>query len=243
MNQALNSIDQAKALKAAYGTLEAQDLIAAISKEFGESLTMVSSFGAESALLLHMASEVDKNMAITFLDTKKLFPETLAYRDTLAQILGLSNIRTIYPDYNDIQRADPEGDLWDRDTRGCCAIRKVLPLQRALKPYKAWITGRKRHQGGLREDLPLIEAFEGRVKINPLANWDRDKIWAEFKRRNLPTHPLFDQGYLSIGCAPAKCTSLPTDPNNPRSGRWAGEDKEECGIHLGADGKWVRSNA
>ena len=236
----MNALEHAQQLQKDYGELDGVALLEKVVPEFSDGITAVSSFGAESALLLSMIAEVDSSLPITFLDTKKLFDETLEYRDLLSERLGLTNVKTIYPDYNDIQRADPEGTLWERDVRACCTIRKVIPLQKALKPYKAWITGRKRHQGGLRGELPLIEAFEGRVKVNPLAKWNRDMIWDEFKKRDLPLHPLYEQGYLSIGCAP--CTALPSDPNDPRSGRWSGQDKTECGIHITEDGKILRTS-
>src|SRR5690606_200614 len=128
----------------------------------------------------------------------KLFSETLAYRDLLIERLGLCNVRTIYPEYSDTGRFDPEGTLWDSDPGACCYIRKVKPLNRALKGFEAWITGRKRFQGGLRSALPLVEAAEGRLKINPLAGWSAKDIAAEFVRRALPEHPLKAAGFLSI---------------------------------------------
>lgn len=236
----MNAAEKAAELKQKYAGLDSSNLLKMlIEKEFPGTVTLVSSFGAESAILIHMVSEIDPGLPVTFIDTQKLFPETLAYRDLLAARFGLTNIRTIYPDYSDIQRDDPEGTLWERRAHSCCTIRKVKPLQKALKGYDAWITGRKRFQGGIRGELPVIESFEGRIKINPLAHWDAEKLWNRFRELNLPLHPLYEKGYLSIGCAP--CTSLPTDPNDPRSGRWAGSDQKECGIHIGEDGQIRRT--
>ncbi|MCC6597461.1 MAG: phosphoadenylyl-sulfate reductase [Alphaproteobacteria bacterium] len=227
-------------LQARYADFDAEALIRAFAeREFPGKIALVSSFGAEAALLLDMVARIKPSMPVIFLDTGKLFPETLAYRDTLIAHLGLENVKTYYPDYIDVSRDDPEGGLWAQKPSDCCYIRKVKPLHKALKGYDCWITGRKRLHGGDRAVLPLIEFFEGQIKINPLANWSMDRITETYTARKLPEHPLVAQGYTSLGCLP--CTSLPSSAADPRSGRWAGQEKTECGIHLGKDGKFQRS--
>ena len=238
----LNAYQTAKDLADRYDDEGGEDLISVMVKDvFPGKICLVSSFGAEAALLLDMASKVDKALPVVFIDTQKLFPETLAYRDMLIARYAFTNVKTYYPDYADTSRSDPGEDLWSRDVNACCYIRKVKPLEKALQGFDAWITGRKRFQGGTRKDMPLIESAGGRVKINPLANWDRNDVAKAFKERDIPLHPLKEHGYLSIGCMP--CTSIPDDPDDPRSGRWQGQEKTECGIHLDEDGKLVRSHS
>lgn len=218
------------ALTRRHGAKEGVDLLAAVLREeLPGRVALVSSFGTEAAVLLAMAAEVDASVPVVFLDTGKLFGETLRYRDRLAALLGLSDVRTIEPDPADVEAEDPNGLLWRANPDACCRIRKVLPLARALSGFDAWITGRKRYQSGTRSRLPVFEADAGRVKINPLASWDRDRLEAEFARRGLPRHPKEAEGYPSIGCMP--CTDRVAPGADPRSGRWAGLGKTECGIH------------
>ena len=192
---------------------------------------LVSAFGAESVVLLHMAAQVDPALPVIFLDTGRHFPETLAYRDQLVDRLGLQDIRTAYPDASLLRRHDRHGRLSADDPDFCCEIRKTLPLAEELEGFAAWITGRKRFQGGLRRTLEAIEleSGTGRFKLNPLATWDADRIETYRVAHGLPAHPLLARGYRSIGCA--SCTR-PTAPDAPaRAGRWFGIDKTECGIH------------
>jgi phosphoadenosine phosphosulfate reductase len=200
-----------------------------LKEEFPGRVAAVSSFGVESAVILSIVAEVDPNTPVIFLETGKHFSETLAYRDKLARKLGLKDVRDIKPDSVELTANDPAGDLWQKDTDACCGIRKVVPLSRALAGFDAWITGRKRHHGAERANLPLVEASEGRFKINPLADWSAEEIAAEFRAQNLPLHPLALEGYRSIGCAP--CTRKTKDGEDARAGRWADTDKTECGIH------------
>ena len=201
-----------------------------IRNVFPGRLAVVSSFGTEAAVLLALVAEIDPAVPVIFLDTGKHFEETLDYRDELVAALGLTDVRSVKPDFSALLARDPDGDLWQRSPDACCHLRKVLPLRRALSGFDAWITGRKRYQGAVRWDLPLIEAADGKVKINPLAGWSLERIEAAFEARELPQHPLLADGYLSVGCEP--CTQ-PTAPGTDlRSGRWAGLAKNECGIHL-----------
>jgi phosphoadenosine phosphosulfate reductase len=192
-------------------------------------VAIVSSFGAESAVLLHLIAEVDPSVPVLFLDTGKHFPETLAYRDLLIAQIGLEDVRNLTPDPALLAAKDETGLRWSYDPDGCCDIRKVQPLARALAPFDAQFTGRKAFQSKTRAALPRFEVEDGRLKVNPLADWDRARIEAYMATHLLPAHPLVEQGYPSIGCAP--CTSMVKPGEDPRSGRWRGWDKTECGIH------------
>ncbi|WP_210358822.1 phosphoadenylyl-sulfate reductase [Sphingomonas beigongshangi] len=190
----------------------------------------VSSFGAESAVLLHMVAAIDPDLPVVFTNTQKMFGETLAYRDMLVERLGLTDLRVYRPDPRRIADRDAAGTRWSYDPDGCCALRKVEPLARALAPFDAWISGRKGFQAGTRAALPRFEDDAGRLKINPLADWSKADLDAYFADHDLPRHPLEAQGYLSIGCAP--CTSKVRPGEDPRAGRWRGWEKVECGIHV-----------
>ncbi|KSB89081.1 phosphoadenosine phosphosulfate reductase [Caulobacter vibrioides] len=198
---------------------------------FGDKLALVSSFGAESAVLLHLASQVSKDIPVLFLDTGMLFGQTLDYRKSLAASLGLTDVRDLRPAFADLAVTDPKSDLWRTDTDACCHIRKVLPLDRALEGFTAWCTGRKRFHGGDRLRLAVVEQADGQIKFNPLANWSKDELAAYAAEHDLPAHPLVAQGFPSLGCWP--CTKPVDDPNaDVRAGRWQGQDKTECGIHV-----------
>lgn len=216
----------------------AADRVAAAERLLGEAvlhrfpgrIALVSSFGAEAAVLLHLVAAIDSATPVIFLDTGKLFGETLAYRDLLVRRLRLRDVRSLAPDPARIAALDPDGTLWARDPDACCALRKVEPLARALRPFDAWINGRKRHHGGGRSALPAVETVDGRIKLNPLADWGAAEIDAYFEAHALPRHPLVDDGYASIGCMP--CTTPVGAGEDARDGRWRGRAKTECGIHL-----------
>jgi phosphoadenosine phosphosulfate reductase len=194
-----------------------------------ERLALVSSFGTESAALLKVMADVDPAIPVIFLETGWLFEETLAYRDTLIDVLGLRDVRSIKPLGETLSRQDPERDLWFSDPDACCRIRKVEPLARALKPFAGWINGRKRFQGGARAEIPVVEEDGVRLKFNPFANVSREEIEAIYRLANLPPHPLVASGYFSVGCMP--CTSRTSPDEDARAGRWRGRAKTECGIH------------
>jgi phosphoadenosine phosphosulfate reductase len=206
-----------------------QVLAATLRDIFPGRVAVVSSFGAESAVLLHQVAAIDATTPVLFVDTGRHFPETIDYRDRLIAHLGLSGVRSVGPSAEEVARldADLSRATWDPD--GCCAFRKIAPLRRALSGVDAWISGRKRFQASTRLDLPVFEVDGDHVKVNPLASWSEADVAAYVARHGLPAHPLVAQGYLSIGCAP--CTSIVAPGEDPRAGRWRGFDKTECGIH------------
>ena len=195
-------------------------------------VAMVSSFGADSAVLLHMIAQIDRDLPVLFIDTLALFPETLAYQRDLAAHLGLRGVRVITPARADLFARDPDALLYRSDTEACCALRKAAPLARALEGFDAWITGRKRFQADTRRALARAEQEPdtGRIRLNPLADWAARDIAAYIEGHALPRHPLVARGYPSIGCAP--CTRPVRRGEDPRAGRWAGQEKTECGIHF-----------
>ncbi|MCX7565221.1 phosphoadenylyl-sulfate reductase [Sulfitobacter sp. F26169L] len=203
------------------------------------NLALVSSFGAESVALLHLAATVKRDVQVIFIDTMLLFPETLRYQREVAKHLGLRRVEVIRAD---TAAVDPDNTLHQRDPDACCDLRKTRVLDAALAGYDGWITGRKRFQSGQRAELPAFEVEEstGRIKVNPLAHWSREDVQEYMSENNLPRHPLVAQGYPSIGCAP--CTTKVAEGEDPRAGRWRGQQKEECGIHF-VDGKMVRTGA
>jgi len=226
-----HSAQRAVLLSQRYGGLNEEVLLRVLIREvFPGRIALVSSLGAESAVLMHLVSLIEPSLPVIFLNTYKHFPETLAYRSQLASRLGLKNFREVTPDPKQLSRFDPEEDLFQRDNNFCCYLRKVLPLENALTDFDAWITGRKRLHGGLRESLRLIEAADGKIKINPLAGWSKERLKAYYTAHDLPRHPLTISGFSSIGCAP--CTRQVTSADSPRDGRWAGQEKTECGIHI-----------
>ena len=194
-----------------------------------EQLALVSSFGTESAALLKVMADVDPAIPVIFLDTGWLFEETLAYRDTLISVLGLRDVRSINPLEEALSRQDPDRELWFTDPDACCRIRKVEPLARALKPFSAWINGRKRFQGGARAEIAVVEEDGEKLKFNPFANVSRQEIAAIYKLAKLPLHPLVTSGFQSVGCMP--CSSRSSGEEDARAGRWRGRAKTECGIH------------
>jgi phosphoadenosine phosphosulfate reductase len=207
----------------------AEVIVTALKTVGREHLALVSSFGTESAALLKVMADVDPAIPVIFLDTGWLFEETLAYRDTLIATLGLRDVRSIKPLEETLTREDPDRELWFSDPDACCRIRKVEPLARALKPFSAWINGRKRFQGGARAEIPVVEDDGARLKFNPFANVAREEIEAIYKLAKLPRHPLVASGYLSVGCMP--CSSRTAPGEDARAGRWRGKAKTECGIH------------
>lgn len=199
-------------------------------EHFGHQLAIVSSFGAESAVLLHLAAQIDRDVPVLFLDTGMQFGQTLDYRKQLTARLGLTDVRDLRPKFEDLATRDPNSNLYKTDTDACCHIRKVLPLDAAIEGFEAWVTGRKRFQNSERLRLAVVEESDGKLKFNPLANWSKAELDAYAAEHDLPPHPLVAFGYPSIGCWP--CTSPVEEGQDARSGRWAGSQKTECGIHV-----------
>lgn len=219
-----------------------QEALALLNKVIGDKhhgkAALVSSFGAESAVLLHLASRVNPDVPVLFIDTLMLFEETLQYQLELAETLGLSNVIRVLPDLYEARDKDPYGSMHLTDPDSCCDLRKIKPLENALCEYNAWVSGRKRFHGEARAQLSVQEMdSEGRHKFNPLADWKAGDIKAYFELHELPRNPLFYRGFRSIGCSP--CTTAVAEGEGPRSGRWRGQEKTECGIHF-ENGKLVR---
>lgn len=223
----------ARCLSARLRGEDARDILAvALKEEFAGRIALVSSFGAESAVLLHLVASVDRSTPVIFLDTGKHFAQTLAYRRKLARDLGLKDVRDIEPSPEALAEQDPDGKLYSVDTDACCHIRKVRPLNDALEGFDAWITGRKQFHSAGRAQLPVFEASARHIKVNPIVQWSHDDVAAYAARHELAAHPLVAQGYPSIGCWP--CTRPADSAEDVRAGRWQGAEKTECGIHLPA---------
>ena len=214
-------------LQAAYGDGTPQQIIAAAIGHFGvDAISVVSSFGADSAVLLDMIAEIDRAVPVLFLDTGKHFGEIFDYRDLLVADLGLTDLRIVEPLPQRLAAEDPDGLLHKASTDACCDVRKVEPMARAVEPFAAWFTGRKRFQAATR----AFEAVGPRIRVNPLAAWSGGGIAEYMAARKLRENPLVAYGYLSIGCFP--CTQPVKPGEDARAGRWAGQAKTECGIHL-----------
>jgi phosphoadenosine phosphosulfate reductase len=221
-----------------YAGLEGCELLEPVIRDFHGRVALVSSFGAESAVLLHMLSRVDPETPVIFLDTGKLFAETTTYRDRLTKILGLTDVRTVRPTAADLFRYDPHGTLHRHNPDLCCHVRKTLPLDGVAAGFHALISGRKRFHGGERARLEPLAVVEGRLKVEPLAHFSALDIAGYMTANHLPAHPLAARGYRSIGCAP--CTTRSGTEDSPRAGRWEGRDKTECGIHWTTNGRLIR---
>ncbi|MEE9273143.1 MAG: phosphoadenylyl-sulfate reductase [Robiginitomaculum sp.] len=237
---AARAAKRAESLPQKYVGLSAEAALErALKVDFCGAITLASSVGIDSAVLLHMVSRIDKNLPVLFLETGKHFEETLAYRDLLIRTLGLTNFQNIKPDSIELAKEDPDGLLNQVDKNACCALRKVRPLDTHVRRFKTRITGRKRFQTPDRAHIEILEADSSQIKLNPLAYWSAKDITGYMHKHDLPPHPLLTFGFKSVGCAP--CTTKVEEGEDPRAGRWRSSDKTECGIHF-IDGKWVRTN-
>lgn len=194
---------------------------------------VTSSFQAEDVVVLHMVRAILPRVPVVFLETGYHFPETLAYRDRMAKDWDL-NLVNVFPQQTVAEQESEFGILNQTAPDRCCAMRKVGPLFQSLEGYRVWVTGLRREQSKSRAGLQVEERFalpsgHALQKLNPLTDWTTREVWAYAEEHGIPLLPLYELGYSSIGCAP--CTSLPLDPNDPRSGRWGGQ-KLECGIHI-----------
>jgi phosphoadenosine phosphosulfate reductase len=228
------ALDRTEALNLRWAGARPEAVIAATLAEFPGDVALVSSFGADSAVLLHMLAQVDRRVPVLLIDTALLFEERLAYQRALAERLGLLNVQHLHPAPADLAALDPEGTLHRSDPDACCVIRKVAPLDRALHRWPVAINGRKRHQTADRAALRLFEADGARLRVSPLAGWTGEMLRAYRARHGLPPHPLVARGFRSIGCRP--CTTAVAPGEDERAGRWRGTRKVECGIHFGPGG-------
>ncbi len=229
--------DRYSMLRAHGENLNSQELLRLAIEAFPGKIAVISAFAAESVVLLHQIAQIDPTTPVLFLNTHKLFGETMRYRDRLQETLGLTDIRSVGPHPDDRRAQDPEGTLWSRDPDACCHFRKVVPLRRALVGFDAIVTGRKRFQTADRAAMQKVELVEGCVRFNPLVDWSLPGLIAYVDEHRLPKHPLINDGYPSIGCIP--CTRRVAAGEGYRDGRWAGSDKVECGIHTGLDGEGI----
>lgn len=231
--------DRVRRLNAKYRHHSATDVMHAARSETGKT-ALVSSFGAESIVLLHMVAISDPALPVLFIDTELLFTETLVYQQEVTERLGLKAVRILKT--MEGATRDPHKALHRNNPDACCDLRKTRPLHTALAPYDAWITGRKRFQSGARAALDFFEVEDvtGRIKINPLAHWTPEDVHQYMDENRLPRHPLVARGFPSIGCAP--CTSPVAPGENARAGRWRNQTKDECGIHF-VNGALVRTGA
>ena len=199
---------------------------------FGQELALVSSFQPTGLATLHMLLEFAPDIPVITLDTGLLFPETVALVDQWERDYGLNLIRA-RPRQTVAEQALAHGEaLWERDPDLCCHLRKTMPLDQALKPYAAWMTGLRRDQSERRRSVPIVslDAKYGIVKLSPLATWTEEMVWTYLLAHELPYNPLHEQNYFSIGCSP--CTRATAPGEDKRAGRWSGQAKTECGIHV-----------
>jgi phosphoadenosine phosphosulfate reductase len=202
---------------------------------FGDDLLFTSSFGAQSAVLLHLWSRIAGNRPVVFIDTGFLFPETITYRDVLVERLGLA-LQVVKPDIpNDAFVGRYGHDIQRRDADFCCGVNKVAPIAPLKEKARAWVSGLRRDQSPARADAAILEQDGHLVRIRPIATFTKADVAAYLVRHGLPEHPLVARRYLSIGCAP--CTRAVADGEDERAGRWAWSDKTECGIHSRRDGE------
>jgi len=214
----------------------ARELIAGELAKNGAAC-ITSSFQAECVVLVHMLKQQRPDIPVLFLETGYHFPETLAYRDQMTRDWNL-NLVNLEAKQSVKEQESQFGILNQTEPSKCCGLRKVEPLFAGIANYDTWFTALRREQSPTRANLQEVEPFKLPVgktleKVSPLAGWTNKDVWQYLSRYDIPALPLYDQGYTSIGCQP--CTALPFDPNNPRSGRWQGKEKLECGIHIQAE--------
>ncbi len=223
------------ALNEKWKTAHPREIIQFAVDFFGDRMAVSSSFGAESACLLSLAVSVKPDIRVLFINTGFHFPETLAFKEQLRDRLKLNIVET-GPKMGHDAFLKEYGKLYETDPDRCCEINKVEPLQRALEGVECWMSGVRADQTSYRQQMKFVEQKkDGLYKLSPLLGWTAKDIYQYIKFEDLPLHPLWDKGYGSIGCEP--CTAVPGDPSDPRSGRWAGKNKTECGIHTFLDAK------
>lgn len=221
---------QAAVLHHAFGALDTEQVLRAVLVDRAAGRpAVVTSFGTEAAVLLHLTAGIAPDTPVIFIDTGKHFGETKRYGQALKERLGLKDVRIAAPGRAETTQKDPDGLLHASDPDRCCALRKQGPLQAALQGFDCWISGRKRYQSNTRRQTQVFEFEGGHIKVNPLAAWTPGEVQDYFDTHALPRHALEKDGYLSIGCMP--CTDRVRPGEDARAGRWRGTEKLECGIH------------
>ncbi len=212
-----------------FDAADPQTVLGWVDATFDAGVAATSSFQTQSVPLLHLIAQTMPQCPILFLDTGFHFSETLEFRDHLQEAFGL-NVRSLTTQLGHEGFRKKHGALHRRDPDLCCHLNKVRPLERALDDYMVWISGIRRDQTEARAETPVVAQLDsGLYKVCPMATWTSRDIWQYLNAHDLPAHPLFEQGYFSIGCAP--CTRRPGHGGDERDGRWAGMDKQECGLH------------
>lgn len=212
-----------------------QEIIRACVERFGEDCAISSSFGAESACLLHLATSIKPDIRVVFVNSGFLFDETLRFKEDLVKLLDL-NVVEFTPVIPHAEFLKQYGKLYESDPDACCEMNKVEPMRRAVAGLKAWMSGVRADQTAYRAGLKVVELkANGLYKISPILGWNPKQVFGYLKEHKLPLHPLWEKGYSSIGCEP--CTAVPGNPGDPRSGRWKGQNKSECGIQTFLDKK------
>ena len=216
-------------LNARFEASSPQEILEWALENYWPDIVMSSSFQTQSIPLLHIVAQIKPELPIYFLDTGYHFPETLAFRDMLQKKWGL-NVIDLRNEECDRGVVHPGEPLYRTDPDRCCYINKVAPMEKALQDMRAWITGIRHEQTVQRPQANILEQrAHGLIKVNPLLNWTRQELWQYIHEHDLPLHPLFPRGYLSVGCAP--CTRPVFPGEDERAGRWAEMDKTECGLH------------
>ncbi len=233
----------AKELDKEFASMSADDRIRKAFALFGSELIATTSFGRDAGLLLHHLNRIKIPIRVFFIDTTFHFPETLEYRDTLTSAYGIDLRESRSQDPNNRRYAvvkDGSAQTGEApsisisDTQACCGVNKVAVQAAFLgrTDVKAFLAGLRRDQSDSRKDTPFVHVQKGKLKICPFADWPTEDVELYLRIWEVPEHPLAKQGYTSIGCSPVTCTSKPVDAADPRSGRWAKDDKTECGLHL-----------
>ncbi len=227
---------EVQSLNARFSQRPTEEVLAWAWERFGSRAAIGTSFQGAGLVMIHLAKQSGLPLPVFTIDTGLLFPETQALKRRLEDFFGCA-IESLVPDLTVEQQAATLGpELWRRDPDLCCTQRKVLPLHQKLAQLDCWITGLRRQQSEVRAAIDLVEVYfledTGRreiAKLNPMANWSRDAVWAYLKLHGVPYNPLHDRGYRSIGCQP--CTAPVGEVDNERAGRWIGFNKTECGLH------------
>jgi len=230
------SKDEVRALAGEFESASLETVLRWAWERFGARAAIGTSFQGAGLVMLHHAARAGLPLPVFTIDTGFLFPETLELKARLEAFLNIT-IESVHPEQTPEEQAAEHGDrLWERSPNLCCTLRKVLPLQRKLSELAVWITGVRRQQSQTREKTAILELYEFDalrgdyiLKLNPMAAWSREAVWAYLREHQIPTNPLHDRGYRSIGCT--HCTRPTTETQHERAGRWTGFEKTECGIH------------